>query len=193
MACPEAQGGEEKLWGGGRVLILQIYCDQVTVSHRPEPNAIFSIYVNDRDNTSVAPHTVFFFSKFAFCDILWHPNFNLGEEITRRGMFSVPVFEAKPLVAVGLCISSLLYADLAKTKVKGQRASLGVPSLWVLTGGRCAACALVSRVRGTRGASGRGRRPRRERGVAAPPPRLKAAHSEPGRRTQRRDAGRAVG
>lgn len=81
--------------GGGRVLILQIYYDQVTVSHRPEPNAIFSIYVNDRDNTSVAPHTVFFFSKFAFCDILWHPNFNLGEEITRRGMFSVPVFRGQ--------------------------------------------------------------------------------------------------
>lgn len=119
----------------------------MTVSHCPVPNAIFNIYVNDRDNTSVAPHTVFFFSKFAFCDIFWHPNFDLGEAITRRGMFSAPVFEAKPLVAVRLCISGLQYADLAETKVKGQRASLGVPSLWVLTGGRCEACALVSRGR----------------------------------------------
>ncbi|CAO2616170.1 hypothetical protein LEMLEM_LOCUS16767 [Lemmus lemmus] len=57
-----------------------------------------------------------------------------------------------------LCISGLQNADLAETKVKGQRAFLGVPSLWVLTGGRCAACAWVSSGQGTRGASGVGTR-----------------------------------
>ena len=60
------------------------------------------------------------------------------------------------LAAVRLCISGLQFADHAVVvKVKGQRASLGVPARRVLTGGRCAACAGVNGGRGARGASGR--------------------------------------
>lgn len=62
--------------------------------------------------------------------ILWHPNFDLGEEIIWGRTVLCAGVRAQALPAVSLCISGLqdAAADLAETKVKGQRASPGVPT-----------------------------------------------------------------